>query len=60
MAVGFSFEALIESAADTGELPGAMLYSLEFFDFGEDIQIALPPPEQVTDLSSELLDATGQ
>ncbi len=58
-AVRFDFEALAAGATDVGELPGAMLYSLEFFDFGEDIQITLPPPEQVTDLTSELLGVTG-
>lgn len=58
-AVRFDFKALAAAAGDVGDLPGAMLYSLEFFDFGEDIQIALPPPEQVTELSPALLGVPG-
>lgn len=58
-AVRFDFKAFAAAAGDVSDLPGAMLYSLEFFDFGEDIQIALPPPEQVTELSPALLGVTG-
>ena len=36
-----------------------MPYTLGLFDFGEDIRIARSPPEQATDLSSDLLGRTG-